>query len=101
MCLGLADERQERIDHVVQHQVVCPECRQADRWGVNELGTPSRLRFGTVDEFVAVKASDINRVQQPSTTHHFCVIESKGLPRRVFQVEHLFPNQIPALIELY
>jgi hypothetical protein len=40
--------------------------------------------FGTVDEFVALKASEINGVQQTSTSDDFSVAESKGVPSRIF-----------------
>jgi hypothetical protein len=43
----------------------------------------SANEFGTVDEFVAVEASEITRLQQPPIRGKLAIVESKGLPRRI------------------
>jgi hypothetical protein len=49
---------------------------------VNQFQASIGRLLNTVDEFVAVKASKINRLQQRSIISGFRIAESKGLPRR-------------------
>ena len=65
------------------------------RLRINDLKGLGLNAIRTVDEFVAVRASKINSLQQLSITRGFCDVESKGLPEGKNAVEHLVPNQIP------
>jgi len=71
-----------QLDHMMQHQLVGHSKMTRGSLHIDDLETVIRIWLGTVDEFVAVKASEITRVQQFYPVGSFALIESKGLASR-------------------
>ena len=70
-------------EHLGENPGGRPKKFRSDRLQVNEFHASIGRQFDPVDQFVAVKASNINRLQQRSISSGFRIAESKGLPRRV------------------
>jgi len=63
--------------HLVRLQVVGPKTFGVESFQINRLQTSNEIPFGTVDEFVAAKASEINRLQHVSTSGVFALLNLK------------------------
>ena len=66
-------------DHMMQAQVVGRRTFQNWALKINRLETRKRTRFGNVDEFVAVKASQNNRFQHLSIAGELSLLNPKDL----------------------